>query len=202
MSWKWADYATKHQLRIEGWPAQLKATFPSPGFDLANLKDAKALGGMIDETKKRYLGGEDKVRLIVSWTEEERELDLEDMLTVLLVNQNRNKGQKHKRITPATEVSEDEQDKDPSDAEPAPVKTKAANPPPVKRPRLSKLMDSNAGAVSTSNVPSVPTASGSGTPTALTCRYTHDRETSEPFAALKIARYGESRREFSGRRRS
>lgn len=80
MPWKWADAAWKHKLRIENWPVALKATFPGPGFDLAQIKDGdsaqdgsrnKAMRSMHAALKSVYEGqnaGESDTQ-VVSWTD-------------------------------------------------------------------------------------------------------------------------------------
>ncbi|KAJ7748460.1 hypothetical protein B0H14DRAFT_2636557 [Mycena olivaceomarginata] len=45
MSWKWANDACKHQLRIENWPAALKETYPGPGFSLGVIREGQQEGG-------------------------------------------------------------------------------------------------------------------------------------------------------------
>ena len=80
MPWKWADAAWKHKLRIENWPAPLKATFPGPGFDLSHIKDTdsaqdgsrnKAMREMHAALKAAYEGQEAKESdtQVVSWTD-------------------------------------------------------------------------------------------------------------------------------------
>ena len=80
MPWKWADAAWKHKLRIENWPAPLKATFPGPGFDLAQIKDSdsaqdgsrnKAMREMHAALKATYDGqdAEASATQVVSWTD-------------------------------------------------------------------------------------------------------------------------------------
>jgi len=80
MPWKWADAAWKHKLRIENWPAPLKATFPGPGFDLAQIKDSdsaqdgsrnKAMRDMHAALKAAYDGQEagESDTQVVSWTD-------------------------------------------------------------------------------------------------------------------------------------
>ncbi|KAJ7700450.1 hypothetical protein B0H17DRAFT_1195845 [Mycena rosella] len=89
MSWKWLDMAIKLRLRIVEWPVELKLVYPRPGFAIANIKDAAAMKVMVAAMKARYLGTEDAVEedtlRIVSWTEEECDLPLTDMLDVPLV---------------------------------------------------------------------------------------------------------------------
>ncbi|KAJ7635443.1 hypothetical protein B0H17DRAFT_1217285 [Mycena rosella] len=84
MSWKWLDMAIKLRLRIIEWPVELKLVYPRPGFAIANIKDAVAMKVMVAAMKARYLGTEDTVEedtpRIVSWTEEECDLPLTDML--------------------------------------------------------------------------------------------------------------------------
>lgn len=81
MSWKWADFATKKQLRIENWPTELKTTCPSPGFALASVKgkdETRAMEQMHKALEKAYKGEEedkdeedeednDKRVRVVSW---------------------------------------------------------------------------------------------------------------------------------------
>jgi hypothetical protein len=80
MPWKWADAAWKHRLRIENWPTSLKATFPGPGFDLAQIKDSdsaqdgsrnKAMRDMHAALKAAYDGQETRESdtQVVSWTD-------------------------------------------------------------------------------------------------------------------------------------
>lgn len=74
MSWKWADFAVKHRLRLENWPTPLKATFPSSGFALNSItgKDCtKAMEEMVTNLEARYKGAADDGEgvAIVSWTE-------------------------------------------------------------------------------------------------------------------------------------
>ncbi|KAJ7623986.1 hypothetical protein B0H17DRAFT_1219053 [Mycena rosella] len=78
MSWKWLDMAIKLRLHIVEWPVELKLVYPRLGFAIANIKDAAAM-------KARYLGTEEDTPRIVSWTEEECDLPLTDMLDVPLV---------------------------------------------------------------------------------------------------------------------
>ncbi|KAJ6473459.1 hypothetical protein DFH09DRAFT_1109987 [Mycena vulgaris] len=87
MSWKkWSDTAVKLKLRIENWPAALKANFPSEGFELGHIagqQENTAFKEMRDKMKIRYEGGEDAGMKIVSWTEDECELeDLADISDV------------------------------------------------------------------------------------------------------------------------
>ncbi|KAJ6521813.1 hypothetical protein DFH09DRAFT_1097504 [Mycena vulgaris] len=90
MSWKkWSDTAVKLKLRIENWPAALKANFPSEGFELGHIagqQENTAFKEMRDKMKIRYEGGEDAGMKIVSWTEDECELeDLADISDVPVV---------------------------------------------------------------------------------------------------------------------
>ncbi|KAJ7474948.1 hypothetical protein FB451DRAFT_1397815 [Mycena latifolia] len=86
MSWKWADYALRYGLRLEGWPNALKATFPAPGFDLTHIKGKEgneALIEMCAQMQKRYLSADNTGDgpIIVSWTEEERDFAMAETLT-------------------------------------------------------------------------------------------------------------------------
>ncbi|KAJ6534699.1 hypothetical protein DFH09DRAFT_1092021 [Mycena vulgaris] len=94
MAWKkWADTAVKYKIRIENWPVALKATFPSEGFELGHINGkgaTEAFKEAWETMKKRYEGGEeggeDGGIKIVSWTEDECELDdLADICDVPLV---------------------------------------------------------------------------------------------------------------------
>ncbi|KAJ7441393.1 hypothetical protein B0H11DRAFT_2350995 [Mycena galericulata] len=90
MAWKWADFAVKKKLRIENWPTELKTTFPSAGFALNTVtgKEAtKALEVMGKNMEERYGGGEDDGTgvQVVSWTEDEMELEDADATDVALV---------------------------------------------------------------------------------------------------------------------
>ncbi|KAJ6583568.1 hypothetical protein DFH09DRAFT_1275257 [Mycena vulgaris] len=90
MSWKkCSDTAIKLKLRIENWPAALKANFPSEGFELGHIagqQENTAFKEMRDKMKIRYEGGEDAGMKIVSWTEDECELeDLADISDVPVV---------------------------------------------------------------------------------------------------------------------
>ncbi|KAJ6552467.1 hypothetical protein DFH09DRAFT_1085951 [Mycena vulgaris] len=90
MSWKkWSDTAIKLKLRIENWPAALKANFPSEGFELGHIagqQENTAFKEMRDKMKIRYEDGEDAGMKIVSWTEDECELeDLADISDVPVV---------------------------------------------------------------------------------------------------------------------
>ena len=82
MSWKWANEAWKHRLRIENWPTALRNAFPGPGFNLAHVtkeddrKEGKrarteAVKRMRDEMQAAYQNGssEGDFTRIVSWTE-------------------------------------------------------------------------------------------------------------------------------------
>ncbi|KAJ7453453.1 hypothetical protein FB451DRAFT_1408852 [Mycena latifolia] len=86
MSWKWADYALRYGLRLEGWPNALKVTFPAPGFDLTHIKGKEgneALIEMCAQMQKRYLSADNTGDgpIIVSWTEEERDFATAETLT-------------------------------------------------------------------------------------------------------------------------
>lgn len=75
MSWKWADMAVQHHLRIKNWPVQLKQSFPSEGFTLGGMKGKdtnRAFKSMCDEMRKRYEGedyDEKTTCMVVSWTD-------------------------------------------------------------------------------------------------------------------------------------
>lgn len=82
MSWKWANEAYQHQLRIENWPSALRDTFPGPGFTLAlitekdNEKEGKrartgAVRDMRDAMQAAYQDSDSDAEYprIVSWTE-------------------------------------------------------------------------------------------------------------------------------------
>ncbi|KAJ7310154.1 hypothetical protein DFH08DRAFT_974506 [Mycena albidolilacea] len=99
MSWKWANNACKHQLRIENWPAALKETYPGPGFSLGvitekdNKKEEKrarmdAVKAMFNAMKAAYQSPDADDGLestkIVSWTDEE--IELEDPSNVPIVS--------------------------------------------------------------------------------------------------------------------
>ncbi|KAJ6540023.1 hypothetical protein DFH09DRAFT_1323287 [Mycena vulgaris] len=90
MSWKkWSDTAVKLKPRIEDWPAALNANLPSEGFVLGHIagqQENTTFKEMRDKIKIRYEGGEDAGMKIVSWTEDECELeDLADISDVPVV---------------------------------------------------------------------------------------------------------------------
>ncbi|KAJ7439182.1 hypothetical protein B0H11DRAFT_2254111 [Mycena galericulata] len=90
MAWKWADFAVKKKLRIENWPTELKTMFPSAGFALNTVtgkESTKALEVMGKNMEERYGGGEDDGTgvQVVSWTEDEMELEDADATDVALV---------------------------------------------------------------------------------------------------------------------
>ncbi|KAJ7681682.1 hypothetical protein B0H17DRAFT_1138281 [Mycena rosella] len=89
MSWKWLEMAIRLHLRIVEWPVELKLAFPNAGFAITHIKEASVLKAMVAAMKARYLGTDDAVEedtpRIVSWTEEECDMPLTDILDVPLV---------------------------------------------------------------------------------------------------------------------
>ncbi|KAJ7107361.1 hypothetical protein C8R44DRAFT_885380 [Mycena epipterygia] len=93
MSWKWADMAIQHHLRIKNWPVELKQSFPSEGFKLGSMSGRdinRAFKSMCDEMQKKYEGeeyDEETTCMVVSWTDEERAIDdLRDQADIPIVS--------------------------------------------------------------------------------------------------------------------
>ncbi|KAF7372444.1 hypothetical protein MVEN_00105700 [Mycena venus] len=131
MSWKWANEARKYKLRIENWPNALRDTHPGPGFDPTHItekghnKDSKhacndALRQMHEAMKTAYLDPscDSTYRRIVSWTEDEMELDDPSAVPIALLGAlQKAKKQKKKTANESTGIDDnsEEDDSDGSD---------------------------------------------------------------------------------------
>ncbi|KAJ7619038.1 hypothetical protein B0H17DRAFT_1152191, partial [Mycena rosella] len=213
MSWKWLDMAIKLRLRIVEWPVELKLVYPRPGFAIANIKDAAAMKVMVVAMKARYLGTEDAVEedtpRIVSWTEEECDLPLTDMLDVPLVvcadgsillqahalkDLLKRVARKGKRKASDREESEDDGDNgndnedDDSDAPEVSNKRKA----PEQTGRTPAASGSTSNAASGSNGAGSQSAPSGAS--GLTCRYINGEDVSESFVGTVVKYHGEPTR--------
>ncbi|KAJ7501867.1 hypothetical protein B0H11DRAFT_2224233 [Mycena galericulata] len=203
MAWKWADFAVKKKLRIENWPTELKTTFPSAGFALNTVtgKEAtKALEVMGKNMEERYGGGEDDGTgvQVVSWTEDEMELEDADATDVALNLLKGLKGKAGKRkAKQATSDDDDDdtdddvradgdgddEDEDDDSAEKSDSaqgkrgnKRRASNAPLPPAKRRKGRTAASTPVASTSKLPAAP----SKTP-GLKCRYTNKGVMSDTF---------------------
>ncbi|KAJ7703704.1 hypothetical protein B0H17DRAFT_1194187 [Mycena rosella] len=222
MSWKWLDMAIKLCLRIVEWPVELKLVYPRPGFAIANIKDAAAMKVMVAAMKARYLGTEDAVEedtpRIVSWTEEECDLPLTDMLDVplvvcadgsILLQAHASKdllkcvARKGKRKASDREESEDDgdngNDNEDDDSDAPEVSNKRKAPEQTgrsgKRPRtIGPNTAQNAIAPAASGSNSAGSQSAPSGASGLMCRYINGKDVSESFVGTVVKYHGEPTR--------
>ncbi|KAJ7111623.1 hypothetical protein C8R43DRAFT_1139025 [Mycena crocata] len=89
MAWKkWPDTAMTYHLRIINWPVDLKQNCPCAEFNSSWAgKHAEAFTKLYENLRENYESGVEATgtTTIVSWTEEEMDLDPEDQLDIPLV---------------------------------------------------------------------------------------------------------------------
>ncbi|KAJ7642532.1 hypothetical protein B0H17DRAFT_1216393 [Mycena rosella] len=214
MSWKWLEMAIRLHLRIVEWPVELKLAFPNAGFAITHIKEASVLKAMVAAMKARYLGTDDAVEedtpRIVSWTEEECDMPLTDILNVPLVvcadgsvllyaRDSKDllrclapKGKGKAKASAHQESDDDESDDDESNDDGAPNaskkrKSRAPGGRAAKRPRTagpSTAQNTVAPAASGSNAAGAPSgASGNSAsgPGEMMCCYFNRQDFSESF---------------------
>ncbi|KAJ7614218.1 hypothetical protein B0H17DRAFT_1153007 [Mycena rosella] len=215
MSWKWLEMAIRLHLRIVEWPVELKLAFPNAGFAITHIKEASVRKAMVAAMKARYLGTDDAVEedttRIVSWTEEECDMPLTDILdvplvvcvdgSILLYARNSKdllrcfstKGKGKAKASALQESDDNESDDNKSNDDGVPnaskkCKSRAPGGRAAKRPRTagpSTAQNTVAPAASGSNTAGAPSGtsgnSASG-PGEMTCCYVNGQDFSELFA--------------------